>query len=297
MQALPIGLLVALLTSAADDSARDGIAVHPLVVAGADPSEARSLNPAFQLAVIEADFPVTPSEPVLQFIENHPEKSCAGEDACLASLAGAVNARAALLVTASVGRDKVTVNGRLVSRTGRVLRKVDATEHKRTGRPFADEVITAIKQVLPHLKESGLEVEPLIEQPVEPPVIAAAPVAPRPEVAAGGPPWKTIGLVTAGAGVAALGAGGVVALLARGDVERVRQGLDGQGRFENEDAAMMNASLRQRATLANGSMIAGAVLTAAGAGMFLLGPEAASKPAVAVTVLPGLTVVSLGHKF
>lgn len=273
---MPVGVVIALVSSAAPTS-NEAVAIHPLAVVGADPDEARALNAPLHQAVSEAGFVLAPSEPVHRFIDALPDKSCGGEDQCLAQLAAAADADSAMLISVSVGREKLTVSGRVVRKDGQVVSKLAPKEIKRAPGPFADAVIGAVKQVLPELKEvAPVDIAPLVTK--DPPVTPSAPPQP-----VAGSPWKTVGLVTAGAGVVSMAAGGVIAMLAASDAERVKNGMDADGRYYKSETSAINGSLRERSVIAKATLIGGALLGAAGATLFLVAPSPKGGAAVAVS--------------
>lgn len=294
MLALPIGVLVALVSSAAPSS-NEAIAIHPIAVVGADPGEARALNAPFHQAVSDAGFALAPSEPVHRFIEALPDKSCGGEDECLAKLATAAAAESAMLITVSVGREKLTVSGRMVRKDGHVVSKVAPKEIKRAPGPFSDAVIGAVKQVLPELKEvDPVDIAPLVtNDPVVTPAVPAA-ATPRPAV---GSPLKTVGLVAAGVGVVSMAVGGVVAMLAASDAERARNGMDADGRYYKSETAALNGTLRGRGQVANATLVGGAVLAAAGATLFFMAPAPKAGAVLAVAPIAAGVSVTFSQRF
>jgi hypothetical protein len=98
-------------------------------------------------------------------------------------------------------------------------------------------------------------------------------------------PWKTGGLVTGGVGVAMLGAGVVVGLVAKGDYDSVEGECDASNAC-TPGAAATRDDARGLAGVGTVFFIGGAVLAAAGVTVFLLAPDESSETA-ALRVAPG----------
>jgi hypothetical protein len=121
---------------------------------------------------------------------------------------------------------------------------------------------------------------------------SASPAASTPEPAGApapkeGPPLRTIGLIVGGAGVVALGVGGLFALKAKNANEESKEDdhcnaanqCDAIGGTKRDDA-------ESAAAVASVSLIAGGVLAAAGITLFVLGAPSREPSTVSIEALP-----------
>lgn len=116
---------------------------------------------------------------------------------------------------------------------------------------------------------------------------AADPVAPPLAAEAGEPfPWKTAGLVTGGVGVALLGTGIVLGVVAKGDYDSVESDCDANNECTSSAAATRNDA-RSLAGVGTVLFVGGAILAAAGVTVFIVGPEGESADSAALRVSPG----------
>lgn len=291
LSALGSVLVAAVLTSA-DETASEAIALHPLVVIGADAAQTASVDAEYSLAAVRLKVPLASSEEVSRFLASRSE-GCGADDGCLAALARASGARAALMLVVSPAPKKLTVSGRLVRRDGATLSSVKRMELERPEGPSWGAALAPVIEKL--LDDETTEPLPLVEKGTATAPSGPPQPAPAAAVAGSGLPLKTAGLVAAGLGVASLAGGGLVVLMAGADQQRVRDRLDPEGRAWDDESVQLNASLRQRSIIANAALIAGGALTVTGAALFLLGPSQA--PAVTAVAAPGVAQVVVFQRF
>lgn len=112
-----------------------------------------------------------------------------------------------------------------------------------------------------------------------------------PDHDAGPPPfWTTprvIGVAAAGVGVAGLAVGGILGLTAKSKYDDAKSACGGSTTGCSSSAVSDSNSAFDRAGLATGFFIGGAVLVAAGAAVFFLVPSGHAKTGVAVAPTPG----------
>lgn len=97
--------------------------------------------------------------------------------------------------------------------------------------------------------------------------------------------WRTAGLLTAGAGVVALGVFATTGLLAKGKYDSVSDACGGKACPDDSHADDIDSG-RSLQTVANVSLVIGGLALAAGGSMFLFGPRPA-QPRAAVLLVPG----------
>jgi hypothetical protein len=117
-----------------------------------------------------------------------------------------------------------------------------------------------------------VRVPPLASEPVvvaKPEVVAPPPPPPPPAFWS---PLRVAGLSTGGAGVVALGVGGVLALVAKGRYDASRRACPSTA-CQDAGALSDNRAAFDLATGATATLIGGAVFTAAGASLFLLASD------------------------
>lgn len=287
-------MLVSLLAASASAAESKGttLVVHPLVVLGADASEATVVDAVLKLEVARTSWDLVDHEPVRPFLAEQPDGSCADDDACLARLANATKAYAALQVSLSQARPRLLVSAKLVRAGGPVLQTVRAREFKRSGRDLKTSLSEALREVLPDVlsDQESIDVEPLVTKThPTPPDANVGPVPTKPPaVEENGSPGRTVGLVVGGVGLASLGTSGVVAITALNDAAELEKLLDSEGRWVQEDAKPRDLvkSLHLRSDIVTWTLIGGAALTATGAAIYFLSP--ADSPA-SVTIAPGPT--------
>jgi hypothetical protein len=129
------------------------------------------------------------------------------------------------------------------------------------------------------------------------PPASSAETGPAP--AGGASPWRTIGLVTAGAGVVALGLSGYFALQAKSKNDQSNSSGCVQDNCTAGAAATRQDAL-SAASASTVSFVVGAVLAAGGITLWLLAPSAGSAPNVGVTPValgpaPGVAIHGNWH--
>jgi hypothetical protein len=150
----------------------------------------------------------------------------------------------------------------------------------------ADGVVSRV--VVPALADDGgsaapVVVSPPVASPSGSPSSSPAPAPPPDAVPHGASPWRTVGLVSAGVGVVAIGVGtafGVIAKSKRDDSNAQPGGC------VNDDcppaAAHTRDDARSAGTTSTIFFVAGGVLAAAGVTMFLVAPSATDTRALRV---------------
>jgi hypothetical protein len=218
-------------------------------------------------------------------------QDCDRENACLSSLA--LRSQSLYALYASIDTelgDVVVVTGRVVRDDGLEMGRVKGLSAKATGKTFVTVGKGLLAKLVAELKVSSLEPtrpvakpEPLVTtKPSEPEggvVVAAAPdvgaqLSLPPPTPPEGSPLKTVGFVTAGVGVAAAIAGGVLFGVGSGSVRQINDDgavVPGAGQSP-EDAVK---SYRQATTLQPaglGLLIGGVAAGVAGLALGLATP-------------------------
>jgi hypothetical protein len=126
---------------------------------------------------------------------------------------------------------------------------------------------------------------------------AAPPPPPPPPPSAHGLNLRTAGFITAGVGVVAFGVFATTGLMAKSKWDKVNEACGGRRCRDSKYASDIDSG-KSLQTMANVSLIVGAVGVVAGAGLIVFGgPKEQAAPPVAASVLPGGGFVSYAGRF
>jgi len=290
----------ALPVAAAEPEACHTIALHPVVVNGADPVADREMIAELQtIAVSELlkrQRTLQDSAIVAEALSKLPNHECVDND-CLAKLAHDTKSdcTAYFAVTPSAGRN-LFLSARLIPSSGPDRPIFSRGEHyDRVGKTPRDWSVSALQRFIravPLPDPAAVEPFPLLPPspgngpplaPVPPPPSVAIP-APSTAAPAGGLDWRTpVGIGTAAAGVGAAIAGTLIYTRADADWRALLDSAGGVPFPASRADEILAAyrSTRGNMQLGSAGIIGGVALTAAGAGLVLwqlLGKPVEKKP-------------------
>lgn len=224
-------------------------------------------------------------------------QDCDRDDGCLQQLAQKAETLYAIYASVDFTLDKnVVAAGRVVSDEGTLIRRLKTVTLPKGKALFATVAREALSQLVSELELTKLPtarmVAPVAETRVAEGPEVAAPVAHSPPptpplVEAATEPKKIAGYATAGAGIAAIIAGGMVYLTA----PPIR--FNGTNVVADDAPKVVQAQTQQRV----GSALIGVGLAACVVGGILWGTAPSGRPAVAVVPIVGGGAVTVGGTF
>ncbi len=288
---------------------------HPLVVVGGSEEDAARFGPQLEAELARRDIHVVGQKCAREFVARRSAGSCGGEEACLAELARSCGGQHALYVTVYPYRPQMVFVGKLVRADGLLERSVSNLEVKRPkGRLRPETIRPGIATVLTQgLHLETLDLEPLVAAQVatpgpelsEPPGVAPSTAEQPPPSAVTAPArsrgdsaQRIAGYACLGAGVVALGVGTALLFGAKSDEDAYRKTLDPDGqRPPTAQAQAAQSSLRDKGAPVTVTLVAGAVLVAAGITLWALDAKEPERAHLDVRPAAGGGSVVLAGKF
>jgi hypothetical protein len=225
-------------------------------------------------------------------------QDCDRDDGCLQQLAQKAQTLYAMHASVDFTLEKnVVVTGRVVSDEGVLVRRLQTVTLPKGKAPFMTVAREGLTKLIADLELTKL---PTSRAVVPPPVVVVqpldAPVVVKPQIEALPPPAieaslgtrRTVGYVTAGAGIAAIIVGGLVYFLAP------RVAFDENGNVVRGYEAQVDPTRRQQGA---GLAVLGVGLAAVVVGGVLWGLEPATQPTVSIAPIAGGASCVVGGTF
>lgn len=260
----------AVLFAASAAGAPAPLAVHPLVVVGAEEADRAAFEEAFDAVLAKLDVPLADGDRVRSCLQKTEARSCLESDACLGELARSTGASRALLVTVSPYSPKLVLTARLVSARGVLLRLFPSKEYsKNTRETVVDSFQLAAQEFTSELDLSEVAVGP----------VSAAPDAAL-EKGTPIPVGRKVGYGAVGLAILLGGTAGGIAIASRGDSGRLLTQLNADASLpeDNPSAINLHKSLQRRSRTVSVLMLASGASLAAGVTLLVLFPETPAQP-------------------